>query len=57
MKLKPCPFCGSEGTIISLAIERYVARCSDPVCLVFPRTPLTITEEAAIAIWNRRAEP
>lgn len=60
--LKPCPFCGSEATIVMLEglympQNVYRAKCNNAECLVNPCTPYTYTEESAVKIWNERAEP
>lgn len=62
IKLKSCPFCGSEAEIISTVTEEkcYGIRCKGCDILVgttargvtdFFRTPL-----AAADVWNRRVE-
>ena len=57
-KLKPCPFCGGEATLIDDGFGRYFVECSmsDGICKVIPRTWSYDTKEEAIEAWNRRAD-
>ena len=63
-ELKPCPFCGNEGTLVTRYLNRgkmVAVLCQD--CGASARAFLTedyfIEDEAerkAIEAWNRRAE-
>ena len=50
--LRPCPFCGSDGVLVSYGAGLRV-ECSVPRCAI---GPLANPEAEAIAAWNRRAE-
>ena len=64
-KLKPCPFCGSEGEYYTTTVYRktfYTACCSDNKCIASltfnrddePEMSFESFEKAAAA-WNKRA--
>lgn len=57
-KLKPCPFCGGEASVIGKPHEtKFCVGCGDDTCLGFSGLGwLYGTEEDAAAAWNRRAE-
>jgi len=59
MKIKPCPFCGSEIIIDYFSSTEYFPRCSKTGC-VFGRfrngNACYPTEEEAIKAVNTRAE-
>ena len=56
VKLKPCPFCGAEGTLQNWACgDHYYVECLNPECTGDPCTDDFDTEEEAIAAWNKRA--
>jgi Lar family restriction alleviation protein len=56
-ELKPCPFCGSNcvyanvGIYIGKRHESVTIKCDDCGASIWG-----VTEETAIAAWNRRAE-
>lgn len=62
MKLRECPFCGSDGTICTTPWDfdknrpkenhKYIVECSE--CLA--QTDECETREKAIEAWNRRAD-
>lgn len=54
VKLKPCPFCGSEDVELNsyLIGNKYLFFVTDTECLA--DGPVFGTEEEAIAAWNRR---
>ncbi len=61
-KLKPCPWCGSDGRISKAersAIGGFFGECanSDDDCCVQPETGWYNTEAEAITAWNTRAAP
>lgn len=56
VKLKPCPFCGGEASIVTMHNEnlswiRYKAVCG--ICLA--ETSMHEKWKMAKAVWNRRA--
>ena len=55
IKLKPCPFCGSQAGILKSddAFPRFIAICGNRVC---PEQPSVEAEslEGAILLWNSR---
>jgi len=56
-ELKRCPFCGAETEIKSInEFDEilYQVGCSNVHCKVIPITHCFGSEEAAIAVWNRR---
>ena len=60
MKLKPCPFCGSEAkmtTVIDVARAElcYKVRCLNLDCLMSEGGTVCCTKELAEMEWNRRA--
>lgn len=57
IKLKPCPFCGGEATIMQLDSGHYVIGCDDDyMCLanINHKTMIFSSEEVAISHWNTR---
>ena len=52
-KLKPCPFCGSEATLISLSLSHFIACINSEEC--GSSGGLKNSPEKAIAAWNNRA--
>ena len=59
MKLKPCPFCGSEAMLncchsTSKQQLVYYIDCTNAYCAVM--TKVFYDEEGVINAWNRRAE-
>lgn len=55
MKLKPCPFCGSEPQIIDDRDE-IIIECANADCQVLCETQNVETMCDAIRAWNTRAE-
>lgn len=58
IKLKPCPFCGSEARTFksgSWGRDAFAARCTGLRCLVRPRTGDYFSRQDAAKAWNRRA--
>lgn len=57
MELKPCPYCGGEAEMIITCHvphgHEYTPRCKDTRC-AGRLTKKWLSEEAAIAAWNRR---
>ena len=56
-KLEPCPFCGSDASIVSCStaaekVPRYRVHCSQCWCMTDWDN---FTENEAIEKWNRRA--
>ena len=52
--LKPCPFCGQEGSAEVTITERTV-RCRNAACGASVSTDITVAKRYdAIARWNRR---
>lgn len=52
-ELKPCPFCGSEADLFTLAKSMYTVDCTNTDCLA--GSGIGHTEEEAVELWNRRA--
>lgn len=53
MEIKKCPCCGGEAqAYIDLLELAYLIKCNDKKCSI--RTPLCLTAETAINIWNNR---
>lgn len=50
IKLKPCPFCGSQETGVYYDTGRHYVSCECGA-----RGPSADTDEVAIAYWNRRS--
>lgn len=56
-ELKPCPFCGAFPVIReNHSGSTFVVECVNELCRLQVKSCLTETEEAAIEIWNTRAE-
>lgn len=58
-KLLPCPFCGGEAEVSSVSGSvdtMYTVGCIGENCKAGPIVTSFDSEEAAIAIWNTRAE-
>jgi hypothetical protein len=49
-ELKPCPFCGKPGKMLSYGSGRWSVDCSNDDCPAF----LSCSEEAAAQAWNNR---
>lgn len=57
-KLKPCPFCGGEAHFTWNSYRQtYRCECISEACPMRPYTPQYDRREAAVAAWNKRAEP
>lgn len=54
-KLKPCPFCGRQGTLTKIGIM-FCVRCENPFCACEPWTRYFTVEEEAVVAWNWRAD-
>lgn len=57
-KLKPCPFCGGEGTLVEDIYNDHLynyAICSNDYCNA--NTGRCDTEDEAITKWNNRPSP
>lgn len=53
MEIKKCPCCGGEAQLSRDLHElAYLIKCNDEKCSI--RTPLCLTAETAINIWNNR---
>lgn len=53
IKLRPCPFCGSEAVVTTTLFDHgYVAKCHGLECHVAPQTDMFNTAEEAAACWN-----
>lgn len=56
VKLKPCPFCGSDNVIIfntfDSAIKRYNVECLNCMATI----PAYSQKKDVVKHWNRRAE-
>ncbi|MHA2066226.1 MAG: Lar family restriction alleviation protein [Candidatus Thorarchaeota archaeon] len=56
-KLKPCPFCGSEGRIhrvLSFGTNAYYPRCRTEDCVGNNGWVSFETKAEAVKAWNRR---
>lgn len=53
-RIKSCPFCGKEPTIINV-YDQFSVDCRNGMCACLPSTWLCDTEEEAILMWNRRS--
>lgn len=58
VKLKPCPFCGSEAAYIAQNyMGQHYVRCPDCGCTMWGLdTGDEVTEKQAAAYWNKRKE-
>ena len=56
--LKPCPFCASPGSLVASSDHSgaWEGGCSSEGCLATDCV-WDISEELAVAAWNRRASP
>lgn len=54
-KLLPCPFCGSEASMISCTDDHYVICCNSDCAAALVARGFPSPEET-IAAWNRRAK-
>lgn len=54
MKLKPCPFCGSEAKIFGKVIYDYSVVCQSNDLDCNARIPFCRNKEHAIESWNKR---
>lgn len=50
MKLKPCPFCGSDAKIIPIVSSHYIIECTNCPANLSILSP----KKRAIETWNRR---
>lgn len=56
-KMKPCPFCGTFPAIYENRSEStFTIECLNFMCRLHVKTYVSETEEAAIELWNTRAE-
>lgn len=57
MKLKPCPFCGAFPALKeNHSGLTFVVECVNQMCGLQVKSYASETEEAAIELWNTRAE-
>lgn len=57
-KMEPCPFCGSDGlAYVHEECGFHIAGCSDDDCIAHSVAYDFVSQETAIAAWNRRAQP
>lgn len=54
-KLKPCPFCGEEATVVACC-EGYVVECNNENCACVYGGNMTLTRNEVIKLWNKRAK-
>ena len=52
-KLKPCPFCGSEGEMVQLYSDTYIVGCSNEDCPMWAGFGFNMKEHAT-RFWNTR---
>ena len=58
IKLKPCPFCGSEAELLEDAYGSrrfWFVACHAVSCKIGPHTHRCDTPQEAAELWNRRA--
>ena len=55
VKLKSCPFCGSEARLISGLEDHFVICCNDECAAAIVARSFSSPEEASAA-WNKRAK-
>jgi Lar family restriction alleviation protein len=55
VKLKSCPFCGSEASVVSRTEFHHVT-CRNAGCTIALATRSFSSPEEAIAAWNKRAK-
>jgi len=55
IKLKPCPFCGSEAAIQDKDHGQKAVNCNN-IIVCGAESGWAYTEEAAAEKWNRRAD-
>ena len=53
-KMKPCPFCGGEAEVVSYTTTRARIPQYHPNCKSCKCWESCLSEEEAIAVWNRR---
>ena len=59
-KLKPCPFCGSNGQVrydygvLRGEYSGYYVQCSNSYCTAYSLFAPFSTEQEAVEAWNRR---
>ena len=56
MKLKSCPFCGSEADLSEFSKDAWAIICSNEKCLLFNIDIWFDTKEQAITAWNTRGK-
>ncbi len=57
MKLKPCPFCGAFPALKeNHSGSTFMVECVNQMCRLQVKSYARETEEAAIELWNTRAE-
>lgn len=57
IKLKTCPFCGAFPALReSFTGSTFTVECVNPTCRLQVKSYVRETEEAAIELWNTRAE-
>ena len=49
-RLKPCPFCGGEASVVQYVGDLYAVVCN----YCFVRTSKYSEKEKAVSAWNRR---
>jgi len=52
-KLKPCPFCGSEGIVVETHRDHWHVECVKCAARVFPPH---LSKMSAVGAWNERKE-
>ena len=54
-KLKPCPFCGGEVSVVyDEGIKKYWICCDNPKCRIQPSTDAHVNKGVITREWNRR---
>lgn len=54
-ELKPCPFCGENGSVTFNTVNGFVPFCTNDNCLLNELDIGFDTEGEAVEAWNRRA--